>query len=665
MPRHGLGFLAVLGAAVVLFVAVAPAGAQAPTAFRSALLGEPPHIDPQRMADFGSFTVTSQIYSTLTILNDKLQIVPYAAEKWTVSPDGLTWTFKLRDNIVFHNGRKADASDVKYSLTRLASPDSRSPSSFLLLSDVVGFEAVNKQGEKDLAGVRVVDPLTVEIRLQSPPKGDLATRLSHISTAIIAQARRWRRAGPNWAEAQPIGTGPWKLKEWAHRSKVVYDAFPQFFEGKPKVDRLEMPIVQEPATQLAMYQNGELDVVLVPLGDYPRLKADPRWGKEMKVWDRTQVQFLALNPRVYAPFKDVRVRQAFAQAIDRQKVISQVFHGLYIPAAGMLPPGIPGYDAQLKGLPYDPARAKQLLAEAGFPDGKGLPPLHHGGQPGDGRLPDDGRADRRDAEGHPRGQHRGADDGVRRLHRGDEPAGRAPVVHDRVEREHARRRVLPRAVALQQVADEPRELRERGVRQADRAGELGARPGAAHRASSSRRRRSSRRRCPLIPIMYTRFVYLISPRVKGLETVPLSLGFGPFRGRRDRPLGRGEEAAMAIWDDVVPRAEQQIYEDGGWGGRVGFGQRPALLVVDMYTAFVDPAYPFASPGARDTARVIARAPRRGAGGRGARLLHARRAGDVADRARALEDPGTSTGRSWRVPRPTRSCPSWRRGPTSP
>ena len=169
----------------------------------------------------------------------------------------------------------------------------------------------------------------MEIRLQAPPKGDLATRLSHISTAIIA--RGGGGGGANWAETQPIGTGPWKLKEWAHRSRVVYDAFPSS-SRKPKVDWLEMPIVQEPATQLAMYQNGELDVVLVPLGDYPRLKADPRWGKEMKVWDRTQVQFLALNPRVYAPFKDVRVRQAFAQAIDKPKVINQVFHGLYTAA---------------------------------------------------------------------------------------------------------------------------------------------------------------------------------------------------------------------------------------------------------------------------------------------------------------------------------------------
>src|SRR5262249_51918840 len=110
MPRRTLALLAALAATALLLVVVPPGGAHAPTTFRSALVGEPPHIDPQRMADFGSYTVASHVYSTLTILDDKLQIVPYTAEKWTVSRDGLTWTFKLRDNVYFHNGRKADAN---------------------------------------------------------------------------------------------------------------------------------------------------------------------------------------------------------------------------------------------------------------------------------------------------------------------------------------------------------------------------------------------------------------------------------------------------------------------------------------------------------------------------------------------------------------------------
>jgi oligopeptide transport system substrate-binding protein len=526
MPRHGFAF-AVRAAAVILLAAVSPGAAQAQSAFRSALVGEPPHIDPQRMADFGSYTVASQIYTTLTILDDKLQIVPYAAEKWTVSRDGLTWTFKLRDNLVFHNGRKADASDVKYSLTRLASPDSRSPSSFLLLSDVVGFEAVNKQGEKELSGVRVVDPLTVEIRLQSPPKGDLATRLSHISTAIIAK-EAVEAGGPNWAETHAVGTGPWKLKEWAHRSRVVYEAFPQFFEGKPKVDRLEMPIVQEPATQLAMYQNGELDVVLVPLGDYPRLKADPRWGKEMKVWDRTQVQFLALNPRVYAPFKDVRVRQAFAHAMDRQKVISQVFHGLYTPAGGMLPPGIPGYDAQLKGLSYDPARAKQLLAEAGFPDGKGLPPLTMTVNPvtGDYRMMAEPIAAMlKDTLGVSiEVQLQEFASFTAAMNRRDAlPSFMTGWSASTLDAGYFHELWLYSKSPLNRVNYESAAF-DRLVEQANGAPDRARRIAFIKQADEL-----ITKDVPLIPVMYTRFVYLVSPRVKGLEPVPLGLGWNPFR----------------------------------------------------------------------------------------------------------------------------------------
>jgi peptide/nickel transport system substrate-binding protein len=527
MRRGTVLGLSALTAAIVLALAAPPPGAQTPVVFRSALVGEPPHIDPQRMADFGSATVTAQVYSTLVRVDDKLQIVPLAAQSWSVSRDGLTWTFKLRDNLVFHNGRKADASDVKYSLTRLASPDSRSPSSRLLLADVVGFEEVNKGQAAELTGVRVVDPLTVEIRLQSPPKGDLLPRLTHVSTAIIAR-EAVEKGGANWAETNPIGTGPWKLKEWVHRSKVVYDAFPQYFEGKPKPDRLEMPIVPEAATQLAMYQNGELDVVLVPLGDYPRLKKDPRWSKEMREWDRAQTQVLALNPRVYAPFKELKVRQAFAHAIDRTKVINQVFHGLYIPAGGMLPPGFPGYDKDLKGLEYNPARARDLVAEAGFPGGRGLPPLTITVNP----VTTDYRMMA-------------------------EPI--AAMLKDTLG--------VPVEVQIQEFASFTAAMNKRDVLPAFMTGWSGAMldpnyflelwlhsKSALNRvnyanpafdalleqanASPDRARRAALfaqadqvvvKDVPLIPIMYTRFVYLLSPRVKGLDVMPLNLGFGSFR----------------------------------------------------------------------------------------------------------------------------------------
>lgn len=508
-----------------VLAAVPPAGAQ--TVFRSALVGEPPHIDPQRMADFGSATVTAQIYTTLVTVDDKLQLVPDAAERWSVSRDGLTWTFKLRDTLVFHNGRKADAHDVKYSLTRLASPESRSPNSRLLLADVVGFDAVNKGEAKELAGVRVVDPLTVEIRLQSPPKGDLLTRLTHISTAILAR-EAVEAGGLNWAETHPVGTGPWKLKEWVHRSRVTFEAFPQYYRGRPKVDRLEMPIVQEPATQLAMYQNGELDVVLVPLGDYPRLKADPRWSKEMKVWDRGQTQFLALNPRVYPPFRDVRVRQAFAHAIDATAVINQVFHGLYVRAGGMLPPGMPGHDPALRGWPHDPGRAKQLLAEAGFPDGRGLPPLVVAVNPvtADYRMMAEPIAAMlRDTLGVPvEVQIQEFAAFTAAMNRRDALAafitGWSTTMLDS---NYFHELWLHSKSALNRVNYENPAF-DRLLEQANAATDRTARINFIKQADAL-----IAREVPLIPIMYTRFVYLLSPKVKGLELTPLALGFGPFR----------------------------------------------------------------------------------------------------------------------------------------
>jgi ABC-type transport system substrate-binding protein len=515
--------LAVLVAAALL--AAAPATAQ--TTFRYALLGEPPHVDPQRMGDFGSATVTAQVYSTLVTLDDKLQMVPDAAEKWSVSRDGLTWTFKLRDNLVFHNGRQAGAEDVRYSLSRLASPESRSPNSRLLLADVVGFEQVNKGEVKDLSGVRVVDPLTVEIRLQAPPKGDLLTRLTHISTAIVAK-EAVEAGGLNWAETHPVGTGPWKLKEWVHRSRVSYEAFPQFHGGKVKVDRLEMPIVSEPATQLAMYQNGELDVLLVPLGDYPRLKADPRWSKEMKVWDRGQTQFLALNPRVYAPFKDVRVRQAFAHAIDKVKVINQVFHGLYTPAGGMLPPGMPGHSPELKGLAHDPARAKQLLAEAGFPGGKGLPPLTMGVNPvtADYRMMAEPIAAMlRETLGLPieiQLQEFAAFTAA--MNRRDVlPSFMGGWSTTMLDPNYFHELWLYSKSPLNRVNyDNP--AFDRLLEQANAATDRARRVASIKQAEEL-----IAREVPLIPVMYTRFVYLLSPKVKGLQLLPLSLGFGPFR----------------------------------------------------------------------------------------------------------------------------------------
>jgi ABC-type transport system substrate-binding protein len=248
----------------------------------------------------------------------------------------------------------------------------------------------------------------------------------------------------------------------------------------------------------------------------------------MKVWDRTQVQFLALNPRVYAPFKDVRVRQAFAHAIDKQKVISQVFHGLYIPAAGMLPPGIPGHDAQLKALPHDPARAKQLLAEAGFPGGKGLPPLSVTVNPvtADYRMMAEPIAAMlTDTLGIPidvKLQEFAAFTAA--MNRRDAlPAFMTGWSASTLDSGYFHELWLYSKSPLNRVNFENAAF-DRLVEQANGAPDRARRIAFIKQADEL-----IAKEVPLIPVMYTRFVYLVSPRVKGLEPVPLGLGWNPFR----------------------------------------------------------------------------------------------------------------------------------------
>ncbi|MBI4278041.1 MAG: ABC transporter substrate-binding protein [Armatimonadetes bacterium] len=527
MHRRIAAGIAVIAIAVTLLGGLATTSAQAPTVFRYALLGEPPHIDPHRSADFGSGTVTPQVYTPLVTLDERMRVVPLAAQSWTVSRDGLVYTFRLRDNIYFHNGRKADANDVKYSLSRLASPESRSPNARLLVSDVMGYDEVNKGQARELSGVRVIDPLTVEIRLTSPPRGDLLVRLTHVSTAFVAR-EAVERGGANWAETHPIGTGPWKVKEWIHRSRVEYEAFDRYFEGRPKVDRIVMPIVPEPATQLAMYQNGELDTVLVPLGDYPRIRNDPRLSKDMKEWERSQTQFLVLNPRVYAPFRDIRVRQAFAHAIDKVRVINQVFHGLYIPAAGMLPPGVLAHDLKLKGLDYNPGRARELMAEAGYPGGRGLPTLLMAVNPvtADYRMMTEPIAAMlKDSLG------------VNIQVQLQEFASFTAAMN--------RRDVLPSFMTgWSAVNPDPNYFLELWLHTQSALNRPNYNNPAFDRlidqanAATDRVRRIAfyqqadrmvAMEAPLIPVMYTKFVYLLNPRVKGLRTFSLTLGFMPFR----------------------------------------------------------------------------------------------------------------------------------------
>jgi oligopeptide transport system substrate-binding protein len=347
------------------------ASGQVPATLRTPLGGEPPTIDPYFATDFSSGDLTFLLYTTLVGFDSRGNLIAEGARSWDASPNGLIYTFHLRDNVSFHSGRKVTAADWKWSFERMADPALKTSVADVVLAGVAGFEA-RQQGASELAGVKAIDPLTLQITLNSAARGGFLNRLAYYA-AVVLDRDVVEKGGNVWYEKTDAGSGPFALKEWVHNDHVTLISNPRYFLGTPKINQLELPIVTQAATRLSEYLAGQLDLVPVPLSDFQRIKADPTLGKQLVVFPRSQFVWLGLNPRVYEPFKDVRVRRAFAMAIDKDKIAKTVFFGFYQPANSIVPPGIPGFYSEYKGIQYDPEQAKKLLAEAGM-TGK-LPPL--------------------------------------------------------------------------------------------------------------------------------------------------------------------------------------------------------------------------------------------------------------------------------------------------
>jgi oligopeptide transport system substrate-binding protein len=370
------GFTALMVAAALLGALAggwgpSPAAGQAAGVFRTPLGGEPPTIDPYFATDFSSGDLTLLMYNTLVGFDGAGRLVPEAAKSWDVSPNGLVYTFHLRDNVYFHSGRKVTAADWKWSFERMGDPAVKTEVGDVVVGGVAGYDA-QQSGGGGLAGIKVVDPLTLQIVLNPNSRGGFLNRLAYYA-AVVLDRDVVERGGKSWFAAHDAGSGPFTMREWAHNDHVSMARDPRYFLGAPKISGVEMPVVTQAQTRLSEYQAGQLDLVAVPLADFQRIKSDAVMGKELLVFPRAQIIWLGPNPRVYEPFKDARVRRAFALAIDKAKIARTVFFGFYQPAASIVPPGIPGFYSGYKGLPYNPAQAKKLLDEAGM-TGK-LPPL--------------------------------------------------------------------------------------------------------------------------------------------------------------------------------------------------------------------------------------------------------------------------------------------------
>jgi peptide/nickel transport system substrate-binding protein len=364
-----LGWVCRRAVSVVLLIAALGAAAEAKT-FRWANDGDPTTMDPHARADLFVTTFDMNMYEALLRRDRDLKLKPSLATEWS-NIDPTTWQFKLRQGVKFHDGTPFTADDVIFSVRRAAAPG----------SDLASQLAIVKE-------VKKVDDGTVDFITDGP-----APILPNYIVNIAIMSKAWCEAHnttsaamlkdeESYATRNANGTGPFILKDRQPAVRTVLVKNPDWWGLKEQpidVDEVVFTRIENSATRVAALLSGELDMVYnVPPQDVERIKTT----QGMKIWetpelrtiflgmDQSRDELLESNVKGKNPFKDKRVRQAFYQAIDEDAIKTKVMRGFARPTALMVGPGINGFDPALdKRYPYDPAGAKKLIAEAGYPDG--------------------------------------------------------------------------------------------------------------------------------------------------------------------------------------------------------------------------------------------------------------------------------------------------------
>jgi len=369
---------ALAAALLVVLVASALSGAAVAAkpggTLRMVFMADPPTLDPAHATDLTSSAVIRQVFDALLELDEKLVPAPALAERWTVSADHRAYTFHLRRGAKFHNGREVRAADVKYSFERAAR--GKRPWVF---EKLVGAREFIQGGAPEIAGVRVVDDATVELRLERPFAPFL--HLIAYDAASIVPREEADRRGAGFA-SHPVGTGAFRFGSWRRDDQVVLERFPEHFRGPANLERVVFRVIPAEATRFNEYAAGQLDVSDIPTGRCRALQADPKLKADVAIWPTLGTSALRFNVE-RAPFTDARVRRAIAHAIDPAIIVNRVLEGCVAPAQGIVPPVLAGWTATAKRLPLDRERARSLLAEAGFPGGRGLGPLAYHFNTGD------------------------------------------------------------------------------------------------------------------------------------------------------------------------------------------------------------------------------------------------------------------------------------------
>lgn len=313
--------------------------------------------------------VFDRLVEAVTVRPGESELVPGLAESWDISDDGKVYTFHLRKGVLFHNGEELSAEDVVYTFDRMLNPSTKA-----LNTDILNFVDGAQErldGNADAAkGLQALDQYTVRITLKEPYAPFIAVMAS--PQASIFNKKFTESVGDQFGltPETTCGTGPFILQEYALNDYQTLVANDKYYQGRPQLDKIFVRVVADSETLRLLFEADEIDVFDCDyaISQLAYFYESDKWKDQIRTGPRVGTYYYSINQRI-KPFDDVRVRKAFQMAIDRKKILEKRFYGKGKLENGVMPRGLVCYNPDQVAIEYNPAKAKELLAEAGYPDG--------------------------------------------------------------------------------------------------------------------------------------------------------------------------------------------------------------------------------------------------------------------------------------------------------
>ncbi len=325
-------------------------------------------LDPVAASDDVTTGVLQQVYQGLVQIDEKGYVEPLLASSWGWNAKDCSYRLRLEERAKFSDGHPVTAEDVRFSLLRALNPANRGGLVQTYLSDIVGFEP----GSKTI-GIDVLDPNTIRIRLKEPQSSFLS-RLAYPAMAIVEKGVA--PAARNIASVKEmIGSGPFVASSYAEGQQLVLLAKSHYWYAPASVDKVTVKVIQDDNTRRDLFKTGGLDLTVIKPADLADVRSDTELQSHLKITPRAGFNYLQLNDTSLPALRNPLVRRALAMAIDRDRLVKDILLDLYRPANGILPPEIRGSIPTPPAIPFDPQGARRLLAQAGYPNGRGFPTL--------------------------------------------------------------------------------------------------------------------------------------------------------------------------------------------------------------------------------------------------------------------------------------------------